>query len=96
MTFDAVASRIHGAVKGRNVRVVWQDGRLYVAKTPTDVVVVTSQAPQKTGGSFKASTLDGDVTIQVPHCGSCRRRIETSAVGQMPLADILAFGTADV
>jgi hypothetical protein len=92
VTFDALASRVHGALKGRNVRVVWQDGKLYMAKSPSSVQVITSEAPEKAGSFYRASTVDGQVTIQVPHCGSCRARLQASEVGKMSLEAILAFG----
>lgn len=96
---DTVASRVYGAgiKRGRNVRIVWSDGRLYIASSPADVVVIATKPPTKGGGGYRALLEDGSdaVTFIVPSCGSCRRRLETSKVGQMSRDAILAAGTVD-
>jgi len=96
---DTVASRIYGAgiKRGRNVRVVWTEGRLYIARSPSDVIVMETQEPTKGGGGFRALLPDGSdaVRFMVPSCGSCRARLQASDVGQMSQAAVLAFGVVD-
>lgn len=96
---DTVASRVYGAglKRGKNVRVVWADGRLYVARSVDDVVIFNTAKPVRVGGQFKAVLDDGTdaLVFQVPSCGSCKARIQSSAVGKMSRDAILAFGAVD-
>lgn len=93
---DTVASRVYGAglKRGRNVRILWAEGRLYVVRSVDDVVIFDTAKPVKGGGQYKAVLTDGKdaIVFQVPSCGSCRSRIQSSAVGQMAQDAILAFG----
>lgn len=96
---DTVASRVYGASikRGKDCRVLWTEGRLYVARSPTDVVVIATKEPVKNGSTFRAVLADGSdaVTFMYPSCGSCRKLLQTSEVGRMAQADILAFGAVD-
>lgn len=90
MTLDTIASRTFGLVQARDVRVVWRDGRLYIAKSPTDVITFECAAPVKSAGTYRVQIGEAALRFQVPSCGSCRRRIQQSEVGRMSTEDIIA------
>jgi hypothetical protein len=82
-------------VVARDARVVWAEGRLYVIRTPTDIVVFETDEPKKRSGQWEAKVGEGFVRFMPPGCGSCRRRIESSPIGRMSRQDIYAAGTVD-
>lgn len=88
-----VASKVHGPMTARDVRVVWADGQLYVCKSPTDIAVFTSPEPKKRAGMYQAEIGEGVLRFQPATCGSCRQRVMKSPVGQMSVADIVAAGS---
>lgn len=90
MVFDAIIQRTFGFVQARNCRAVWTDGRLYIAKSPTDVVSFESEAPVKHAGTYRVMIGDQALRMQLPGCGSCRARIEKSPLGKMTAAEIVA------
>lgn len=85
-----VASRVHGLVTAKDCRIVWTNGRLYVVRTTTDIVSFSCDAPKKHGGTYKAVVGASAITMQPPGCGSCRRRVLASPIGQMSVAQIVA------
>lgn len=91
---DEIASRVYGALKGKDCRCVWADGWLYVVRAVTDIVAVECEMPKRAGGTFK-TLVDGQaLTFLRPGCGSCRRRVQASPIGQMSVDDIVARGRA--
>lgn len=88
MTFDAIASRTHGALSVRDVRIVWDDGTLYVVHTNGDVAAFATEAPKKVGGMWTVQIGEAALRFQPPGCGSCRARVQSSVGGQMSLQAI--------
>lgn len=87
--FDMIASRVAGLVVARDCRVVWADGYLYVCRSPTDITVLASDKPRKIAGSYRVQVGDGQVVMTPPGCGSCRRRVQASPIGQMTVQQII-------
>jgi hypothetical protein len=93
--FDIIASRTHGLVKAKDVRVVWTDGHLYICQSPTDITVFACDQPIKRGGMWKVQVGESTITFQPPGCGSCRARVKASPVGQMSVEEIVASVSVD-
>lgn len=95
---DMIAGRVHGAVKARDCRIVYNDGTLYIAESLSGTITARpSSEPKRSGGSWLATTPDGDIRFSPPGCGSCKARVKASEVGQMSPEQIVAAGVlADV
>lgn len=91
--FDMIASRVQGLVSARDVRVVWADGHLYVCKTPTDITVLACEKPKRMPGSWRTQVGEANVVFTPPGCGSCRRRVMASPIGQMSVDAIVSAGS---
>lgn len=90
---DMIAGRVHGAVKARDVRILWTDGLLYVCHSASgSIVAYPCERPKRHAGSWVTKLTEGDVRFTAPGCGSCRRRVAESAVGRMSVEDIVAAG----
>lgn len=90
MLIDTIASRVHGLVQASDVRVIWQDGRLYVCHAPDNIQMFECDEPQQSAGSWKAVIGEQVIRFQPPGCGSCARRVMASPIGQMTVDDIVA------
>lgn len=90
MLIDTIASRVHGLVTARDVRIIWQDGRLYVCHSPASIEVFECEEPQRSAGSWKAKVGDLVLRFQPPGCGSCARRVKASPIGKMTVDEIVA------
>lgn len=88
-TFDAIIGRTFGFLTTKDVRVIWRDGQLYVCSSPTDIAVFASEKPVKKSGMYLAKIGDQTLRLQPPGCGSCRRRVQQSAIGQMSAQTII-------
>jgi len=90
VVFDVAASRVFGLVTARDARVVWADGVLYVARSPTDVAAFSSEKPpRRRSGVYEAQVGEAMIRIQPATCGSCKRRILASPVGQMSVQAVI-------
>lgn len=89
--FDMIASRVQGFVTARDCRVLWTEGHLYVCRSPTDITVLATDKPKRQSGMYRIQ-LDGgaNITMTPPGCGSCRRRVMASPIGQMSVDAIVA------
>lgn len=87
---DVIASRVYGLVNAKDARVVWTSGWLYVVRSPTDIIAFECSKPTKHGGTYKAKLAEGTITFLPPGCGSCRRRVQASAIGQMSVTQIVS------
>ncbi len=90
LVVDVIASRVLGVVNARDVRIVWRDGWLYVARSPTDIASFACEQPKRHGGSFRVLIGEGTLTFYPPGCGACKRRVMASPVGQMSADEIVA------
>lgn len=90
MVLDMIASKVSGAAIARDCRVVWTEGVLYVCKSPADIQTFECERPKKVAGSWTAHVGEAVVRWQPPGCGSCRRRVMQSPVGQMSVDEIAA------
>lgn len=89
--FDMIASRVQGFVTARDCRVLWTEGHLYVCRSPTDITVLATERPRKLAGSYRVQLEGGaKVMMTAPGCGSCRRRVQASPIGQMSVDAIVA------
>lgn len=89
MVFDTIASRVRGLVTASDCRVVWTEGHLYICRTPTDITVFECEVPKKIAGSYRTQVGEGTIVVTPPGCGSCRRRVAASPVGQMSVEQIV-------
>lgn len=87
---DIVASRVTGLMTAKDVRVVWHEGWLYVCKSPTDIAAFQCDEPKKKGGYYKTMIGVEALGMVPPGCGSCRKRVRESPVGQMSVEQIVA------
>jgi len=88
--FDTIIQRTHGYIAMKDLRVIWKDGKLYLAKSPTDITVLDCpQPPTKSAGTWKTIIEDKGLRLQTPSCGSCRARMQRSAIGQMTVDQIV-------
>jgi len=92
---DVIAGRVHGAVQAKDVRIVWTDGVLYICHTSGKIESLRTTEPTRYGAFYKCETDTKNVTFQPPGCGSCRRRVAASKVGQMSVEEIVAAGKVD-
>lgn len=92
---DVIASRFTGPIKVRDVRVVWTNGTLYVCKSRSDIKAFSCEEPTRKGGYYQVM-IDGQIaSFQLPGCGTCRRRVQASPVGQMSIEEIVASVSVD-
>jgi hypothetical protein len=87
---DVIASRVQGVVQARDCRVIWQDGHLYVCRSPTDIAVFACELPKKSGGMWRTTVGEDTIVFRPPGCGSCRARVLASPIGQMTREAIVA------
>ena len=91
---DVIAGRVHGAVQAKDARVVWKDGHLYVCDSVSGrIASLETTEPKRYGAFYKCETSTRTITFQPPGCGTCRRRVASSKVGQMSVDEIVASAT---
>lgn len=93
--FDLIATRTFGLMTARDVRVLWQDGKLYVCKSATDISVFTADKPTKRSGMWTTDVGGTTIKFQPATCGSCRQRVRSSAVGKMTPEEIITSQSVD-
>lgn len=81
--YDAYPARIAGLSGFSRVRVIWSDGRLYVARSVNSVVSVAAPAPERSARGFSA----GKYRWHKFGCSSCAAR---SALAKASATDLIA------
>lgn len=83
-----IAGRAIKGRKGYGVRVLWNDGTLYVVTTVNDVLATPCpEEPKKHGSAYRAAVEGSMWTIQLPTCG-CKR---DPMLGKMSQEQIIAL-----